>query len=94
MALYYMDLDRFKKINDVLGHDVGDALLQLISEKLRNLLRVNESIYRVGGDEFCVLVPEFKNNIMKPFCSIEHAEFYKKNIKGTPSISLCPYCKK
>jgi len=40
-----------------------------------------------------VKIPEFKNKIMKPFCSEEHAEFYKKSIRGTPSKSLCPYCK-
>ena len=40
-----------------------------------------------------VKVPEFKSKTMKPFCSKEHAELYKKNIKGTSSRSLCPYCK-
>ncbi len=61
MALYYMDIDRFKKVNDDLGHDVGDALLQFISEKVKNLLRDSEIVYRVGGDEFCILVPEFSS---------------------------------
>jgi len=40
-----------------------------------------------------VKIPEFKEARIKPFCSKEHAELYKKNIKGTPSKSLCPYCK-
>ncbi|MBD3252204.1 hypothetical protein GF386_00545 [Candidatus Pacearchaeota archaeon] len=40
-----------------------------------------------------VKVPEFKNRKNKVFCSKEHAELYKKNVKGTPSKSLCPYCK-
>lgn len=40
-----------------------------------------------------VKVPEFKNKVIKPFCSEEHAEFYKNNVKGTPSRSSCPYCK-
>ncbi len=40
-----------------------------------------------------VKVPEFKNKIKKSFCSEEHAELYKKCVKGTPSKSSCPYCK-
>ncbi len=61
MALYYVDLNKFKKINDELGHEVGDKLLQYISQKAKNSLRENKTIFRVGGDEFCILVPEFKN---------------------------------
>jgi len=47
------------------------------------------------GDEVWeeVKVPEFKNKIIKSFCSKEHAELYKKNVKGTSSRSSCPYCK-
>ncbi len=47
------------------------------------------------GDEIWerVKIPEFKEARLQPFCSKEHAELYKKNIKGTPSKSLCPYCK-
>ena len=40
-----------------------------------------------------VKIPEFKGTRLKPFCSKEHAELYKKSIKGTPSKSSCPYCK-
>ena len=40
-----------------------------------------------------VKIPEFKDKIVKPFCSGEHAKLYKKYIKGTPSKSSCPYCK-
>ena len=60
-ALYYMDLNKFKRVNDNLGHDVGDALLRFLAKKVKKLLRENETIYRVGGDEFCILVPEFDN---------------------------------
>jgi len=59
MAFFYLDLNRFKAVNDELGHEVGDALLQYITEKLSHLLREAEYIYRVGGDEFCILIPEF-----------------------------------
>jgi len=61
MALFYLDINRFKSVNDEFGHEVGDTLLQFISEKMINLLRESEKIYRVGGDEFCILIPEFNN---------------------------------
>lgn len=59
MALYFIDLDDFKDVNDHLGHDVGDTVLKEIAQKINTLLSKNEKVYRVGGDEFCVLVTEF-----------------------------------
>jgi len=59
MALFFLDLDKFKKINDTHGHLIGDTLLQIISNKLQNCLRDDEYLYRIGGDEFCILIPDF-----------------------------------
>ena len=59
MALYFVDLDDFKLVNDNLGHEVGDAVLKDIAQKISNLLGKNEKVYRVGGDEFCILVTKF-----------------------------------
>jgi len=61
MAFFYLDLNRFKSINDELGHEVGDTLLKYIAEKMSHELRETENIYRVGGDEFNILIPEFNN---------------------------------
>lgn len=62
LALLYLDLDRFKQVNDQYGHDVGDALLISIAERLRNSLRQPDWAYRLGGDEFTILLPEADRN--------------------------------
>lgn len=52
VAVFFLDLDGFKKINDTLGHDTGDLLLQEVSRRLKNTIRASDTVARVGGDEF------------------------------------------
>ena len=58
LALLYLDLDRFKEVNDRFGHDIGDALLQKIAERLRNAMRQPDRVYRLGGDEFTLMLQD------------------------------------
>jgi len=58
MALLYLDLNNFKSVNDTYGHDYGDAILKDVALGVMSRLRDSEHLYRVGGDEFCVLLPE------------------------------------
>ncbi|HEX5130387.1 MAG TPA: diguanylate cyclase, partial [Usitatibacter sp.] len=61
LALFFLDLDRFKNINDTLGHTVGDRVLQEAAARLRGAVRASDLIARLGGDEFVLLVEEFRD---------------------------------
>ncbi len=57
-AMLMMDLDRFKEVNDTLGHDVGDELLVQVSHRVGTLLRKSDTVARIGGDEFAILLSD------------------------------------
>jgi diguanylate cyclase (GGDEF)-like protein/PAS domain S-box-containing protein len=99
LAVLFLDVDRFKAINDTLGHAGGDTLLQQISQRLTDTLRVGDTIARAGGDEFLILVPSLRSaedagpvaehvlaSLSAPFVVSGHT----LRITGSVGLSICP----
>ena len=78
-ALMYLDLDDFKHINDSLGHQYGDVLLQDISKAMSKIDGINNSCYRMGGDEFVIIIPP------------EHFEKYDKIVEEIKNAFATPW---
>jgi len=99
LAVMFIDLDRFKLVNDTLGHVKGDELLQQVATRLKNCLRRGDTLARLGGDEFTVVLPElhekndakliaekFLETLRSPFV-LESSEFH---ISASIGISVYP----
>jgi diguanylate cyclase (GGDEF)-like protein len=99
LAVLFVDLDRFKLINDTLGHAAGDELLKEVANRLKDCLRKSDAVARLGGDEFVLLLPELEDEkhaiavahkivaaIAKPF-TVHDQEF---RITASIGISTCP----
>ena len=98
-TLLYLDLDHFKIVNDTLGHGVGDKLLKQVTARLVESLGDDAVIARIGGDEFCVLLPRvatkiqatdivewITDNLEEPFCVDGHT----LHLGASTGIVLCP----
>ena len=69
-ALMFLDLDRFKNINDTLGHHVGDIVIQEVAERLKSVVRDEDSIARLGGDEFAIIFTDITaENVISPIAN-------------------------
>lgn len=68
LAILFMDLDRFKQVNDILGHQIGDAVLVEFARRTAGILPANAPIYRVGGDEFAALIPNRTKREVEDIC--------------------------
>jgi diguanylate cyclase (GGDEF)-like protein/PAS domain S-box-containing protein len=100
LAMLFLDLDRFKTINDTLGHAVGDRLLKSVAERLRTCTRDGDTIARLGGDEFMILISGARNiedvakvaekilHVVRPSFHIEGQDLH---ITTSIGISLYPY---
>jgi len=98
VVLLFLDLDDFKKINDSLGHDIGDLLLIEASNRLRNVVRAVDTVGRLGGDEFIIILSGFKDekkahpiveNLLKQFREIFIIK--KREMMMTASVGIAIY---
>ena len=99
VALLFVDLDRFKRVNDSLGHAIGDKLLQSVAQRLRACVRASDTICRLGGDEFVVLLSEIEHVDAATHCAekllaaaaAEHLiEGHEVRVTLSIGISVCP----
>lgn len=98
VAVLYLDLDKFKVINDTLGHDVGDYILKQVSERLTHSVRNSDTVARLGGDEFSIILPEIKQQedaisvAKKIFKALTYPFFYQdQELFITTSIGITFY---
>ena len=83
LAVMFLDLDRFKLVNDTLGHGAGDKLLSMVAEELTSLVRDGDTVARVGGDEFTLLLPKITGSA----AAVEVAERILAKVKQPKRIA-------
>lgn len=94
LAVLFMDADRFKEVNDSLGHAAGDALLKMLGERLRQQVRETDLVARLGGDEFAVLLHPVRGMgdvqavIEKIISAMKSPFFIENEIKLYPAVSV------
>jgi len=98
LALMFLDLDHFKDINDSLGHSIGDALLIELAKRLRLVLRTEDTVTRLGGDEFILLLPgvdaigaaHVAQNVLDAIAESYWIELYDLALTASVGIALYP----
>ncbi len=100
IAVLFLDLDRFKIINDNLGHSIGDQVLKIAAERLSNAVRSNDNVARWGGDEFVIFLSDIRNQqevemiakkITQALEEVIHLADRQFHISTSIGISLFPY---
>ena len=98
LAIFFLDLDNFKTVNDTLGHDAGDELLKTVASRLRDSVRKNDLVARFGGDEFAVLMENIRDNkdvavIAEKMLALvgQNNPLRNRNLIVTPSIGIAVY---
>src|SRR5262249_7248979 len=98
LALLFIDLDRFKNVNDSLGHQVGDRLLQMVAGRLQECTRDVDTVARLGGDEFVVVLPDLNDpedagHVAKKVLEALALPFRidTHDLHITPSVGICTY---
>jgi diguanylate cyclase (GGDEF)-like protein len=100
LAVMLLDLDGFKAVNDSLGHDVGDMLLKMVAGNIGGLLRKSDTLGRMGGDEFLIILPEVKTpegvtavarKVLKAVCETRVLSGVRVNVSTSIGLALYPW---
>jgi diguanylate cyclase (GGDEF)-like protein/PAS domain S-box-containing protein len=96
VAVFMVDIDHFKRINDSLGHAAGDSLLDLVAKKLCSAVRGTDTVARMGGDEFVIVMPEFRDQKDAERCAeaiiqkvATPTTLGNREVNVTVSVGLC-----
>jgi len=87
-AVLFMDLDNFKNINDNFGHQAGDAILKIVSERLKSIVRSSDIVSRIGGDEFIIILKDFKSSENLEKVAIDIGQILRTSITYTDTQLL------
>ncbi len=90
IALMFIDLDRFKPVNDIHGHNAGDLLLKLVAKRMQNCVRESDTVGRIGGDEFIVLLPTINKtqDALNVAEKIRHEINKPFELPGLPAVTI------
>jgi diguanylate cyclase (GGDEF)-like protein/PAS domain S-box-containing protein len=98
ISVMFIDLDRFKQVNDSLGHETGDKLLIAVAEKLNKCVRSSDTVARLGGDEFTIILTDIKNELAAERTAIKVINSFRETIdidgqeiSISPSIGISMY---
>jgi diguanylate cyclase (GGDEF)-like protein len=99
LALLFLDLDLFKRVNDSLGHDAGDRLLRVVAERIRRAVREADMLFRMGGDEFTVLLEDVRGpeeaamvagRVLEGIAEPLQLQHHEISVSGSIGIALYP----
>ncbi len=99
VGLLYMDLDHFKKVNDTLGHAAGDQLLKQAAERIKNCVREEDTVARLSGDEFAIVLPDINaamdtetvaNKILEAFSTPFDLDGQEAFVTASIGVTVCP----
>jgi diguanylate cyclase (GGDEF)-like protein len=99
VALHYIDIDRFKDVNDTLGHSTGDALIVSVAKRLSGLTKALDRVARVGGDEFVILqtrpcdenaVRELAGSVLRELSRPHHVNGHEVRISASIGVAIAP----
>ena len=100
IALHYVDLDRFKSVNDTLGHPVGDEVLKVVASRIRKIVRPNDIVARLGGDEFAIMQVEapqprgsrsLATRLINSLCAPIEALGHTVTVGASIGIAIAPF---